>query len=69
MAREGTGWSDDTGGEGGIFATCIGLGILNHLVLAIRNSFWMALARMKADPRWSQIKSREDADELIKEYL
>lgn len=69
MAREGTGWSDDTGGPGGIWATCISLGILNHLVLAIRNSFWVALARMKADPRWSQIKSREDADELLKEYL
>lgn len=70
MAKDGTGWSDETGGPEGLWALVVaGLGLSTVVALRVRASYWNALARMKADPRWSQIKSREDADALVKEYL
>ena len=68
--REGMGWSDDSAGPGSLSALIVAqLGLPATYYVAVRNSLWAAMSRMKADPRWAAIKTPEDAAQLVREYL
>jgi hypothetical protein len=66
----GSGWSDPGAGPDGLAPLVVaGLHLPAAYYVAIRGSFWLALGRMYADPRWRQIASEEDARRLVTEYL
>ena len=68
--REGMGWSDDTAGPGSLSALIVAqLGLPASYYVTIRTSLWNAMYRMKADPRWAEIKCPDDAAKLVREYL